>query len=191
MRLSTLLQRARASSSPRIASPSRFRLTRKPSPVRRFTYLLKVGSSAARMTSAVSFPMRQSTACSQTHGIAGATLPRVARPSRSNPPSDAGTPPAVRSWRRSAARLRSRILSTWSVRSSSRSRPASSASSRARRLDEAASAREVSPSDASNSAMARASALSTRTASDGKTFWVPDAGVSTVGALMARECPCS
>ena len=127
----------------------------------------------------------------QTHwaGIVGATLPSVARPKRSKPPRAAGTPSAVRSCKRSAERFASGMRSTWSVRSSSRSRPASSASNRASRLDEAASLREVSPSDASSRARARASALAVRTSSAGRPELLVVLAESRVGALMVEAFP--
>ena len=189
MRSRTLAARAPASSLPRIASPRMLTLMRKPSPVRRRTYFENVGSSEARMTSAVSLEIRQSTAFSVMAGIVGATLPSVARPKRSKPPRAAGTPSAVRSCKRSAERFASRMRSTWSVRSSSRSRPASSASNRASRLDEAASLREVSPSDASRRARARASALAVRTSSAGRPELLVVLAESRVGALMVEAFP--
>ena len=167
MRSRTLLVRAPASWLPRIASPRMLTLMRKPSPVRRRTYVENIGSSDARMTSAVSLLMRQSTARSVMAGMAGATLPSVASPMRSKPPSEAGTPSAVRSCKRSAERLALRMRSTWSVRSSRRSRPASSASNRASRLEEASSLREVSCRDALRRASARTSALAMRYSSAG------------------------
>ena len=133
-------------------------------------YLLNAGSSEGRITPAVSFAIRQLTAFSVIPGMSGAILPRVARPNRSNPPSDAGTPAAVSSCSRRADLLAVRIRNTWSVRSSRRSRPAESASSLDRRVAEAASLREVSARDASKRASARAWARSISSASLGNSL---------------------